>query len=422
MNLLRQSVLSAALCVLSLSLAHVAAARDIFLKTDGMNLRDEHGLGRIVTLHGVNVGGWLITEAWMCPLDTAGAKDDYSVREILTRRFGPAKRDELLATYQDHWVDGEDFARITALGLNTVRLPFWYPNVEDENGVWRTDAFRRLDWFVEGARDHGIYVILDLHGVPGSQSDSQCTGRLRKKDVNGLEPDFWNNETNLARTVEIWRRVAEHFKNNPTVAAYDLINEPSGAPTREALWAFYDRLYRTIRAEDPDHIVCLEGCWGGTIDGHYQGWGWGSLPAPGQFGWTNVMYQQHSYEWDWRSLPKQIANTDRQVADWQQHQKWNVPCLIGEFNCMAPEQGWRYTLDQFNRNNMSWTIWAYKSANGGGEDSWGVYNCRLPKPPVPDLLKDSAEEIKAKWSAWGEGAFVPNPMLARVLNDATPRK
>jgi hypothetical protein len=41
---------------------------------------------------------------------------------------------------------------------------------------------------------------------------------------------------------------------------------------------------------------------------------------------------------------------------------------------------------------------------------------------MPDLQKDSADEIRAKWSAWGEDAFVLNPMLANVLNDVAPEK
>ena len=50
--------------------------------------------------------------------------------------------------------------------------------------------------------------------------------------------------------------------------------------------------------------LLMEGCWGGDANGEHLGWGWKVLPPPGLFGWTNVWYQQHGYEWDWKNLAK----------------------------------------------------------------------------------------------------------------------
>ncbi|MBC8105615.1 MAG: hypothetical protein H7Z14_03415, partial [Anaerolineae bacterium] len=41
-----------------------AAGVDLFLKTNGRNIRTAHGTGDIVRLRGVNLGGWLLHEAW----------------------------------------------------------------------------------------------------------------------------------------------------------------------------------------------------------------------------------------------------------------------------------------------------------------------------------------------------------------------
>src|SRR5438105_9267057 len=65
----------------------VPTAPDPFLKTSGADIRDARGRGDIVPLRGVNLGGWLVMEGWMCPMDGSGLKDDYSVRETLIRRF-----------------------------------------------------------------------------------------------------------------------------------------------------------------------------------------------------------------------------------------------------------------------------------------------------------------------------------------------
>jgi hypothetical protein len=128
----------------------------------------------------------------------------------------------------------------------------------------------------------------------------------------------------------------------------------------------------------------------------------------------------HSYEWDWNNLDKQKQNSQDQVNQWKAHRKWNVPCLIGEFNCMGPEQGWKETIEEFSSNNMGWIVWNYKATHGGGSDSWGLYNPRDPRPAKPDLRKDSAAEIKEKWSRWGDAAFAINPMLKRNLAMPVP--
>ena len=235
------------LVLLSLGAAGTLAAADPFLGAAGTELRDGHGHGNPVLLRGVNLGGWLLFEPWMTPMDSSGAKDDWTARDILTQRFGAETAESLLAAYEDAWMKESDFDHIAAAGFNVVRLPFWYRNVESEDGTWRADAFQRLDWCVAQAWKRGIYTILDLHGVPGGQSDGDSTGRIRK----GPDLNFWTNEAELSRSTDIWKRVADHFKGNPAVAAYDLLNEPSGAPTRDALWAVYDRFYRAIRGVDP---------------------------------------------------------------------------------------------------------------------------------------------------------------------------
>jgi len=398
-----------------LAITALCSYADPFLKTSGNDIRDNRGHGDAVSLRGVNIGGWLILEGWVCPMDSSGLPDNWSVLDTLTRRFGKETGRSLIDSYEDAWISETDLDNIAALGMNVIRLPFWYRNLQEEDGTWRNDAFKRIDWLVEKAWKRGIYTIIDFHGVPGGQREGESTGQVRNKKENGIEPDFWNNETNISRTVEIWTHIARRYRDNPAVAAYDLINEPMGAPSRDALWAVYDRLYRAIRAVDPEHMISVEACWSGIVDGKHVGWCWDILPPPGKFGWTNVLYQLHSYEWDWNNPEKQKWSIDNLVADWKAHRDWNVPCFIGEFNVMAAEESWKYAVDRFSANNMSWAVWTYKSTHGDNQDSWGVYNPLRPWPDKPNIRKDSAEDIKTKWSKWNTSAFAINPMLKRSL-------
>jgi endoglucanase len=393
-----------------------------FLKAVDHEIRDDHGDGDVIYLRGVNLGGWLLFEGWQTPMDAGSLKDDWSVREVLAKRFGAEMRDSLIASYEDAWITEADLDNIAALGFNVIRLPFWHRNLQEEDGTWGKDRFAKIDWLVANAWKRHIYVILDFHGLPGGQSESDSTGRVRKKSETGVEPDFWNNEENLRRSTEIWQAVATHFKDNPAVAAYDLINEPIGAPDREALWKVYDRFYQSIRAIDPDHIITLEGCWGGQVDGKYMDWGLDVLPDPKKFGWTNVVYQMHAYEYDgWNDLKKQREKTDSIIRDIDAHQGWNVPCLVGEFNCMAPALAWNYTIRLYEDHHVNWTMWTYKATHGTDTDSWGVYNLSNRDLAKPDIEHDSAEVIRSKWSKWTtDAAFARNPNHLRDMAMPVP--
>ena len=315
--------LGSVLLVAALCLATIAAAVPP-LHARGTALVD--AAGHVVRLHGVNLGSWLLIEPWMAPVDRATVHDEFGLRQTLAGRFGQPTADRLVDAYEDAWITTDDLDRIRGLGLNAVRVPFWYRTVEAEDGTWRPDAFRRLDWVVAEAGRRGLYVVLDLHGVPGGQNKSDNSGRARER------PTFWTDPADRRRTAEIWRRVAGRFRGNPAVAAYDLLNEPIAVPSRDALWAEYDQLYRVIRAADPDHTVSVEACAGS--------WTWDELPPPSRFGWRNVLYQTHSYEWAWNDLAKQEAAVARQVAMVHAHAGWDVPGYVGEFNPMARPAAW----------------------------------------------------------------------------------
>lgn len=390
------------------------------LRAEGNSLKNQNN--ETIVLRGCNLGSWLIFEPWMSPMDCSGIKDDYTAREVLEKRFGFDKAEALIDIYQEHYVTTEDLDNIKAAGLNCIRLPFWYGNLQTEDGKWLKDGFKRIDWCVTEAGKRGIYTILDLHGAPGGQSPGESTGRIRKPEHNGMQADFWTNEKQLIRTIEIWQKVVSRYKGRPEVAAYDVLNEPFGAPSRTKLIEVYDRLYKSIREIDPQTIISFETCWSGKENNTNYGWGWNVLPDPQEHAWKQVLYQLHNYEWDWKSEEKQISSTDRQIKDLLEHRKWQVPALMGEFNCMGHEPAWKHTIAQFEKHQMSWTMWNYKATHGSGDDSWGFYNMRNPAPPKPDLQKDSAEDIAKKWKAWStKNAFTANPMLHRVFQQTIPQ-
>jgi aryl-phospho-beta-D-glucosidase BglC (GH1 family) len=394
-------------CALLLSLHSIGqAATDPFLKATGVYVRNGHGGGDIVPLRGVNIGGWLLMEGWMCPLNsTTNLPDNYSVIQTLDSRFGVSTETNLIATYQNTWITTNDLDNIKALGMNLIHLPVWWANFETLSGTWRSDAFSKVDWLVTNAWQRGIYTIIDLHGVPGGQSVSPDTGQ---QNLN----QYWSNTNDQAQTALIWQNIVTHYNGNPAIAGYDLINEPIGTPNSAAVWSAYNTLYQAIRAIDADHIIVMQGTWGN--------WDWDMLPNPSTYGWTNIMYEMHEYQWDSTTDPAAIeAGAANQVTDFQNHQSWNVPDFIGEFNEFTaganPTSVWQYAIQQWDNNNINWSVWSYKTAQSLNPNSWGVYN-PTHWPTTPNNQTASSATISNDWSQWSTtSAFAVNPMLQYAL-------
>ena len=363
-----------------------AFAQQSMLHTSGRSIVNAHG--QVVLLQGVNLGGWFIMEKWMCPLDRGSLPDTYSVIQMLDQRFGVATEQSLIKTYQQSWITATDLDNIKSAGFNVVRVPVWwgqfYPLNNISNSAWRADAFEVLDWLVSEAGARGIYVIIDMHGVVGGQATSGDTGQ---QDNNS----YWSNANNQGNTAFMWWQIASHYKGNPTIAGYDLINEPTGAPNSQAVINAQNSLYQTVRSADPDHIVIMEGTWGS--------WNWSMLPSPSQYGWTNVVYEMHEYQFNQSQAIVQQGSTN-QVNDFNNHAGYNVPGYVGEFNDFGFGAGtWQFTTNAWNKAGLSWTMWAYKATDGLIPDSWGFYDPTF-WATTPDITHDSATTIAADWEQW----------------------
>jgi endoglucanase len=388
----------AATLLLSGACANTSFAQLSMLHTSGRSI--VNASGQVVQLQGVNLGGWFIMEKWMCPLDSGSLPDTYSVIQMLDQRFGVATEQSLIQTYQQSWITTTDLDNIKAAGFNLVRVPVWwgmfYPLNNVSNSGWRSDAFTVLDWLVSEAGSRGIYVIIDMHGVVGSQSTSGDTGQQNTNT-------YWSNSNDQGNTAYMWWEIANHYNGNPTVAGYDLLNEPTGAPNNQAVINAQNDLYQSVRSADPNHIVIMEGTWGN--------WDWSMLPAPSQYGWTNVVYEMHEYQYNQSEAVVEQGSTN-QVNDFNNHASYDVPGYIGEFNDFAYGAGaWQFSTNAYNNAGLAWTMWAYKATDGLIPDSWGFYDPTF-WATTPNITTDSAATISADWQQWTTPAtFAQNTSL-----------
>ena len=352
-----------------------------------------------VILNGVNLGSWLMMEMWMCPIEAKDEQFSYSdAIGVLESRFGRKKAEELITLYEDSFITDDDFAKIEALGFNCVRIPFWYRNFMNSSGNWFTvrhddnDGFKRLDKIIEQCAAHGLYVILDMHGCPGGQSMNQSTGVAGKNEL-------YNNEKNLSIMENLWVAIAERYKDNPVVAAYDIMNEPmnNGGYTGTRAWQagsgdairltnnVYDRIIKAIRKTGDTHVITVEGIW--SIY---------NLPDPETMGWDNMMYQLHLYD-----VTK--SNIDGRLKEMTElaREKYKTAILVGEYN---NKEGQRYASGQYDEIGLNRVKWTYKAVNAW-YDGWGLYNKNINRV---DIKTADESDIRA---AFGEEMLTDNGFM-----------
>ena len=373
--------------------------------------------GNLFQIQGINYGNLLIQEGWMsvnslgpklnedgsyAKINSEGVIEEYE--EVYQEELDLAlknnpnlnqeKINELWSIYYKSYCQEIDFQNIKEIGLNTIRLPMYYRNFlegEDDKLVMKENAFVFIDYFLENAKKYDLKVILDMHGVVGGQSGNEHSGTRRT--------EFWTNEVYQKEMCDLWKNIASYYLNErkdlaSTILAYDLINEPAldKKVTTKREWDVMDKMYKSIREVDEDHIIAIEGCW------YFD-----SLPDPKKYNWENVMYEFHLYNWDNEKVSNDVYHT-LHFFKWMTT-NYDVPIYIGEFNFFDKKDEWIKWLNEYDERGLNWSIWSYKTISVGWWDmSWGIYvykmNLRDEKLKL-DVRTATYEEIKEVWSNQG---------------------
>lgn len=174
-------------------------------------------------VRGVNIGGWLVAEPWITPSLFDNTGDGRVIDEWTFGQYASNAAGRL----QSHWATfytEADFAAIAGAGLNHVRIPIGYWAFDTSAGEPYVHANQAdyLEKAVQWSRNHGLKVIIDLHGAPGSQNGFDNSGR--KGSAN------WPNDPNNSqRALNVISTIAARFaKYDGTVTAIELLNEPAG--------------------------------------------------------------------------------------------------------------------------------------------------------------------------------------------------
>ena len=335
--------------------------------------------GKPLKLHGVNLGGWLLWEGG--DFGKAIMLSESTLMDRIAQMVGNSAAEDFRNQIYANFVTDADFQRIAQLGFNSVRLPINAKLLEDDNHpyVYKQTGWDLIDRAVNWGEQYGVFVILDLHSVPGGQS------RLSPSDPERPEEIIWKSDEHKQRTIALWQAIANRYKDRKSVAGYDLINEPL-PPKGTDLLDLEQRIVAAIRKVDRNHMVIVEG------DRFSSDFSMVSKPLSG-----NQAYGFHMYNWFGDDRKKKLAGfKELSIAQ-------NVPLWAGEFGENTYEMIATTVAmydDPANQVNGGWSFWTWKKVSSRWPtlipitppDGWQVLLDWLnsPNKTLPDRAKTIA--------------------------------
>jgi endoglucanase len=289
--------------------------------------------GKPLLVRATNLGNWMVPEGYMW-LFQGGPQSPAEIRALVLELLGPDGSAAFWQKWRENYVTREDIALLHRAGFNAIRVPLHYSLFESDDA----EGFPLLDRLIGWSRAENLYVILDLHAAPGGQTGANI-------DDSAGYPWLYQSPQEQEHLVAIWRRLATHYRDEPAVLGYDLLNEPIPhfpklAPLNPKLEPLYKKLAGEIRKVDTHHILFLGGArW----DTNFSVFG---KPFD-----ANVAYTFHKY---W-SPPDEDGI--RQYLDFRE--RYDVPIWMGESGENTDEWIAQF-VKVLEKNNIGWAFWPYK--------------------------------------------------------------
>ena len=208
-------------------------------------------------IRGVNLSGWFLPEPWVTPslFAATGASNVLELQAAL----GATKFNERVRQHLETFITEDDFRRISAIGLNAVRLPVpWYAFGSQSESEVYIPLVDYIDRAFEWAEKYDMGVLLDLATVPGGQGDSNATPSTPESTA------AWHSSTNGRHiALNVLERLAVRYGSRKGLIGLELLDSPimsrrvnlfttsDGIP-RHYLRNFYRDAYELVRAHMPE--------------------------------------------------------------------------------------------------------------------------------------------------------------------------
>ena len=315
-----------------------------FVHVDGVNLVKPDG-GKLF-IQGTNLGNWLNPEGYMFGLSKTNSA--WMIDLMLREAIGPDETAAFWQQFKENYITEADIRFIASTGANTIRLPFNYKLFTDEDYMGLTnnlgEGFRWIDKVVEWCRKAGLYLILDMHDCPGSQTGDNI-------DDGFGYPWLFESEKSQLLFCDIWQQIARRYRNETVILGYELMNEPiahyfkNKEEMNQRLEPLYKRAVKAIRSVDRNHVVLLGGARWNSDFFMFSDWTFDN----------NIMYTCHRYggEATAKAINDYISFRD----------KTGLPMYMGEIGHNTNQ--WQSDFVKVMKdNNIGYTFWPYKKLDG----------------------------------------------------------
>jgi endoglucanase len=333
----------------------------------------------------------MLQEPYMFQLSEA-AGTQTEIKTKISALIGQKNCDEFYTRFLNNMITEKDIDALKSWGFNSVRLPMHYNlfTLPAENEpvkgqiTWLETGFKLTDNLLAWCKKNKIYLILDLHATPGGQGNDRPIA-----DIDTLKPRLWQSEANQKKTVELWKKLAEKYKNEEWIGGYDLINETNyKLEGNEQLKKLFSEITIGIRNIDKNHLIFIEG---NQFANDFTG-----LTPP----WDkNMAYSFHKY---WNPT---TVETIQKYLDLRE--KYNVPIWMGESG-ENNNEWFKAAVNLFETNNIGWSWWTIKKIGSesslltitkpaGYQKIVDYWSGKGPKPPADEAkatFMDLADNVK----------------------------
>ena len=320
-----------------------ARTKSRFVHVEGVNLIQPNG--ERLFIQGTNLGNWLNPEGYMFGFSKTNSA--WMIDLLFKEAIGPDGTANFWKQFKDNYITQADIKFIAQQGANTIRLPFNYKLFTDEDYMGlssQQDGFQRIDQLISWCRQAGLYLILDMHDCPGSQTGDNID------DGYGY-PWLFESEQSQQLFCDIWQRIAKRYAKEPVILGYELMNEPiahyfeNKDELNARLEPLYKRAVKAIRQVDRNHVILLGGARWNSDFFMFNDWTFDN----------NIMYTCHRYGGD---ATAEAINDYISFRD-----KTQLPMYMGEIGHNTNE--WQADFVKVMKQaNIGYTFWPYKKLDG----------------------------------------------------------
>ena len=360
-----------------------------FVTIQGVDLIQPNG--EKLFIQGTNLGNWLNPEGYMFGFSRTNSA--WMIDLLFKEAVGPDATADFWQQFKDNYVTKADIDFIAQQGANTIRLPFNYKLFTDEDYMGQTgqkDGYERIDSVVSWCRANHLYLILDMHDCPGGQTGDNID------DGYGY-PWIYESEPSQQLFCNIWREIADRYKNETTILGYELMNEPIAHyfENKDSLYTMlqplYKRCVKAIREVDQNHIILLGGAHWNSFFYMFDDWKFDQ----------KIMYTCHRYGGE---------ATKEAIKDYIEFRdKTQLPMYMGEFGHNTDE--WQRQMVQVLKEaNIGYTFWPYKKVDGSCMNG-------IQRPEGWDsIVVKYSETSRNTYQEWRE-ARPDQPTFRRLLSE-----